>query len=428
MAEEIDTVVFDLGGVLIAWDPVSFVKDMFPTHPELDAVSKAFTHLTSSETWKSLDEGKYSLGDAERLFEESKQYDMELVHVFLEQLPLHLVKLPAGIDLLNRVRRNGYRTFVISNYIKEYFEFISNRFDFFQGFEGIAVSYRLGFSKPRKDIYQWLIETFALNPKKCVFLDDSPKNVDAAIALGMHALVYETCNPISTETKLQAMGLNLGVPRESFDRVLCHYDTDDFVSHAKRIPDDLYRDCLDSLVKACVDIVVLNASTDEVLLGKRRVFPQKDWWWGCGGRMIPGEDPQTAAVRLFKRELGLEILDRSRFKFLRCTSNLWGKREQPPQDHGTADIVVNVVIHLLKEEIAAIRFDAMEYEAQKWEWIHQVNGLSGYHPGLVDGIQEYLLLRRQHQLADLCSQPSSPATDKKIAQVARSIFARQASV
>merc|ERR1719499_1466307 len=113
-----------------------------------------------------------------------------------------------------------------------------------------------------------------------------------------------------------------------------HYQTGNFECHAKFLSDEEYATVLDCVVKACTDLLVIYEN--EVLIGKRQSFPQKDWWYAAGGRMRPGLSPQQNLQRLTKRELGLEIEDLSRFTYVGSYSYVWRMREQSPQTNGTA--------------------------------------------------------------------------------------------
>merc|ERR1719159_1501656 len=97
-----------------------------------------------------------------------------------------------------------------------------------------------------------------------------------------------------------------------FQQCVPHHDTGGFVSHRKFLDDATYGDALDCLVKACTDMLLVHPDGERVLLGKRSVQPQPDWWF-VGGRMMPGETPAQSCRRLLKRELGLEI-DVARFE------------------------------------------------------------------------------------------------------------------
>ena len=123
-----------------------------------------------------------------------------------------------------------------------------------------------------------------------------------------------------------------------FQRSVPHHNTGGFISHRQRLPDKEYGEALDSLVKGCSDMLLLSPDGDTILLGRRSVQPQPDWWF-AGGRIFPGETPAQSCGRLLSREFGL-VVDPARFQVVCCQSLAWGMREQPPRNHGTTDIQV----------------------------------------------------------------------------------------
>lgn len=131
-----------------------------------------------------------------------------------------------------------------------------------------------------------------------------------------------------------------------------------------------------------------------VFLGKRQVFPQKDWWVGCGGRMKPGESVFEASRRLLQREVKLtfEVADlKRRLQTVGSYSFVWGKREQAPQTNGTADISVVVTMELTESEVAALVPD--EFEVREWIPVYDI--LAGdFHPALKRAVQDYVQLQK----------------------------------
>ena len=98
-----------------------------------------------------------------------------------------------------------------------------------------------------------------------------------------------------------------------------HFVTGEFKSHAEFLPDEIYSKVLDNIVITCVDIIVCHAG--KMLLGKRAIEPQSDWWI-IRGKMKPGESFNEAATRNVRRELGLNIKPYL-FQYLSSTSLVW---------------------------------------------------------------------------------------------------------
>lgn len=163
--------------------------------------------------------------------------------------------------------------------------------------------------------------------------------------------------------------------------MLQHYADPNYKPVVDRFLDpEVYGRALDSIVKACVDIAIVD-DDGQVLLGRRRVHPHPDWWL-VGGRMFPGESPPESAARIVKRECALDGIELRRFDFLRVVSYTWSLRAQPPESNGTADIVLIYALRLTKDECAKIRLEQNEYDSHRW--ISASLQEDGFHPALKD--------------------------------------------
>lgn len=128
-----------------------------------------------------------------------------------------------------------------------------------------------------------------------------------------------------------------------------------------RLPTEVFSQALDHLVITCVDLVFTHQH--QVLLAKRRTYPQKSWWV-VGGRMIAGESPLHAAQRKAKEEAGLAIAT-DRFHFMGVYSTCFAHRQQAPQDRGLHSLNLTYSVALTDSE-RLLRLDPHEY--QEWQW------------------------------------------------------------
>ena len=145
---------------------------------------------------------------------------------------------------------------------------------------------------------------------------------------------------------------------------LPHHVTGGFTSHRKFLADKEYGEALDTLVKACSDMLLVSPEGDKILIGKRKVHPQPDWWF-TGGRIFPGETPTQSCSRLLRRELSLEV-DPKRLKPVCCQSLAWGMREQMPKENGTTDSQFVFSLQLTEAEREKVVLDPKEYDDSKW--------------------------------------------------------------
>jgi ADP-ribose pyrophosphatase YjhB (NUDIX family) len=154
------------------------------------------------------------------------------------------------------------------------------------------------------------------------------------------------------------------------------------------LEDREYGLALDALVKGCSDVLVISADGQRVLLGRRKVEPQPDWWY-IGGRARPGDTTAAAASRNVRRELGLEFAE-ERFFVVGNFSLVWAYRTQAPQDNGTADISTIHALYLTEEEekVGVRSLDPVEYAESKWWSIDEVISQTvRFHPCLIAALK-----------------------------------------
>mmetsp|Transcript_23347 Transcript_23347/g.73089 ORF Transcript_23347/g.73089 Transcript_23347/m.73089 type:complete len:274 (-) Transcript_23347:54-875(-) len=186
-----------------------------------------------------------------------------------------------------------------------------------------------------------------------------------------------------------------------------HFVTGDFEKRSVFLPDKEYGLALDALVKGCADVLVTAGDGRglRVLLGKRKVEPQPDWWF-VGGRTRPGDSPAEGAARNVKRELGL-ALPPERFVAVNTYSFVWRYRVQAPATNGTADMSTVFELHLTRTEASGLgpeQFDEKEYETAAW--VAPLDILAGdYHPALQQAVRDLLANRAYRDLRDVVAAP-----------------------
>ncbi|CAI7921517.1 unnamed protein product [Closterium sp. NIES-54] len=168
-----------------------------------------------------------------------------------------------------------------------------------------------------------------------------------------------------------------------YKRTIPHFETGNYKSPGVFLADAEYGRALDCLVKACADFFILDTDSSEncrILLGKRKVEPQPDWWF-MGGRMRPGEKPEDSVVRLLSRELGVTV-EPGAVRFLSVHSYWWYRRVQAPVENGTCDISGVFTVAIGADQAAAIKLDEEEYSDSKWVSIADIIDGEHYHPAL----------------------------------------------
>ena len=208
-------------------------------------------------------------------------------------------------------------------------------------------------------------------------------------------------------------------PRTMLQSTVPHFDTGGFTSHRTYLSDKEYGEALDCIVKGCTDILITCPKRESILLGKRKVQPQPDWWF-VGGRIFPGETPAVSCCRLLKRELQIDVAP-GRLEPICCQSLAWAHREQTPKHHGTTDIQVAHTLCLLPGEEQRVVLDPKEYFESKWVPIDSV--LHGdYHPALKFAVRSLVASVKLRQLRiDVETLSKSQNADALIANRAREL-------
>lgn len=137
------------------------------------------------------------------------------------------------------------------------------------------------------------------------------------------------------------------------------------------------------------------------------------------GRLKPGETVDQSASRILKREIGVEIKD-SRFETVGHYSFVWEKREQPPKDHGTADISVVLTTVLTADEIGRIKIDPNEYSDKMWVSPKDVVQNPSFHPALRRAARDLIAIHVWKRIEDLSNQQNY---EKEICKLVKQLIA-----
>ena len=198
-----DTVLFDLGAVLVDWNPRYLYRPLF------NGDEKAMEHFLAeiAPPWWNLeiDAGKtFEQAVAERIRAHPEHADM--IALWRDGWEKMLRDEIAGsVEILGELRSKGHRLHALTNWSAETFPIARRRFEFLKWFEDIVVSGEVGLAKPDPRIFALTIERCRLEPARTVFIDDSPRNVEAGRNAGLHALHFR--DPHQLRADLARLGM-----------------------------------------------------------------------------------------------------------------------------------------------------------------------------------------------------------------------------
>jgi 2-haloacid dehalogenase len=203
MTKNRSVVVFDLGGVLIDWNPRYLYRKLF------DGDDKAMEHFLAhvcTQTWNEEQDAGRTFAEACAELKSVHPDKAELIDAWIErQDEMFSGDIAGTVEILAELRDRGVPLYALTNFSAETFPAARERFKFLSWFGGILVSGDVKMIKPDSRIFEHFLETFAIDPAHAVYIDDRQNNVDAAIALGMHGVVFT--DPRELRMELVRLGL-----------------------------------------------------------------------------------------------------------------------------------------------------------------------------------------------------------------------------
>jgi 2-haloacid dehalogenase len=202
MNDPVDAVMFDLGGVLIDWNPRHLYRTLF----DEAAAMEAFLRDVCAPAWNlEQDRGRpWAQAIAELSAEHPDK--AELIAAYRGRWHEMLRgPIDGTVAILEALHAAGTPLYALTNWSAETYPIAEELYGFLGRFRGVVVSGRIGLVKPDRAIYAHAIERFGLAPERTVFIDDSAKNVAGAAEAGLRAVHYT--GPEALARDLAALGL-----------------------------------------------------------------------------------------------------------------------------------------------------------------------------------------------------------------------------
>lgn len=189
----IKNIIFDIGGVVVDYDPKKYLYEKF-NDPELEQL--LYDAIFASEEWKLLDAGKITRSLAEqKMLAAAGGYRYEAQMVLDDWRGMMTTKLDT-VELITALRASGYHIFFLSNMPEDIYLLFSRRRRFMQLFEGGIASFSVKMTKPDPAIYKLLLKKYELDPSQTAFVDDGRENIAAAQKLGLTAIPFKDASDL----------------------------------------------------------------------------------------------------------------------------------------------------------------------------------------------------------------------------------------
>ena len=188
MPAAVRNVIFDLGGVVLEWNPDHIVARVQPV-PELRPSLKAA--LFGHADWRLFDRGALTEPELIERLQVRIGATRQEVEVILDAVRHSLVEKPETLQLIRALQAQGTPLYCLSNMPGSIYTHLRERHNFWGVFSGIVISGQVQMMKPEPEVFKHLLETFNLRAEESVFVDDLPANIESARQVGLHAILFK---------------------------------------------------------------------------------------------------------------------------------------------------------------------------------------------------------------------------------------------
>ena len=202
--KRIDNIIFDLGGVLVDWDPKYLYNKVFNNDEK--RINSFLTEVCTPE-WNIEQDAGRSLAEATQLLVEKFPEQEDYIRLFYDRWEEMIRGEVRGtVTLLEKLKKvDAHNLYALTNWSAETFPVALERFDFLGFFQGIVVSGEEKTRKPFRRIYEILFDRYQVDPRSSIFIDDSLPNVETAIELGMTGIHFR--HPEQLAADLRALDI-----------------------------------------------------------------------------------------------------------------------------------------------------------------------------------------------------------------------------
>ncbi|MEM7656657.1 MAG: HAD family phosphatase [Bacteroidota bacterium] len=202
----IQTVIFDLGGVLVDWDPRYVFRNVFDTEAEVEW----FLEHICTHDWNAQQDAGRSLKEAtELLVSQHPKWESQIRMYYDRWVDMLGGPIQPTVDLLAELlAQKSHRVLALTNWSGETFPIAQRMYEFLGWFEGVLVSGDEHLKKPDRRIYELMLSRYDIDPTTAVFLDDSLANVTGAEAVGITGIHFQSADQLRGE--FQRLGIMPG--------------------------------------------------------------------------------------------------------------------------------------------------------------------------------------------------------------------------
>lgn len=198
----IKNVVFDIGRVLLEFNPKEYLVKKYKEDSLAEALHSA---VFASSEWLDLDKGSITDEEAVSIFSSRHAEYKTYIEEVMGDWNNILTPIEGTVELLERLKRSGYKIILLSNFHLSAFEQVYQRYSFLRLADEMIISSKINMLKPSREIYQHMLYSLSIKPEETLFIDDTEENIEGAEKIGINAIRFE--NPEQLEIELRERSL-----------------------------------------------------------------------------------------------------------------------------------------------------------------------------------------------------------------------------
>jgi len=195
----INTIIFDLGAVLIDWNPHYVYKTIFDDEQEMH---NFLANVCTSDWNEEQDAGRSLQEGTDLLVAQFPEHEANIRAFYGRWIEMLGEPFHGTVEIFKQLKESDkYKIYALTNWSAETFPFAQARFDFLNWFDGIVVSGAEKIRKPTQEFYQILLNRYNVNPAEALFIDDNYRNVVAAEKMGIKSIHFKSAEELSAALK-----------------------------------------------------------------------------------------------------------------------------------------------------------------------------------------------------------------------------------
>lgn len=203
--QKFDTIIFDLGGVLIDWNPRYLYRKIFKTEEE---ITWFLENICTLEWNDHQDAGRTFAEATDELLAKHPEWEVPIRAWYGRWEETLSGPIHDTVSILKSIKEKGeHRLLALTNWSAESFPIAKQKFEFLDWFEGVVVSGVEKTRKPFPEFYHVLFDRYQVDPSKAIFIDDNIKNVHGGREVGLHVIHFQ--NPQQLRSEINSLGIKL---------------------------------------------------------------------------------------------------------------------------------------------------------------------------------------------------------------------------